>query len=236
MIVVTGTGLEWYDILGRLALAAFLGALVGVERESSGQDAGFRTHLLLALGAALFGIISVGAFDQFITDDPTNVRFDPTRLASYVVAGVGFIGGGVIIKHAGTVRGITTAASLWAAAAIGLAAGVGFWIGAVSTVIIAIVALAGLRPLSNWILRVGRQPRSLVIVARTGAAADVLHRVHEVATSSVRSMQVGEGSDVGMTELRVQFWTRPDEQLVERIIHLVTADFDNDVLSISLNP
>lgn len=235
MIAAAGADLEWYEIVGRLVLAAGLGALVGIERESSGQDAGFRTHLLLALGAALFGVTSVGAFDQFVTDDTTNLRVDVTRIASYVVAGVGFIGGGVIVKHAGTVRGITTAASLWTAAAIGLAVGVGFWIGAVTAVIIAIVALAALKPLSNWIDRRSHQPRSLVIVTRNAkVGADVLSAVREVASSSVRSMHLGEGQDDGTTELAVQLWARPDDATLGRIIERLEADFGTDVRSIAL--
>src|SRR4029078_12184913 len=78
----------------RVVGGALLGAVVGIERESAGQEGGFRTHLLLAAGAALFSVASVGAFDSFITDSDTNVQIDVTRIASYVAAGIGFIGGG----------------------------------------------------------------------------------------------------------------------------------------------
>ncbi|MGB0115114.1 MAG: MgtC/SapB family protein, partial [Ilumatobacteraceae bacterium] len=122
--------------------------------EVDGQDAGLRTHLLLALGAALFGAVSVGAFDQFVGDPAdTNVRIDVTRIASYVAAGIGFIGGGAIIKHRGAVSGITTATSLWTAAAVGLAVGVGFWVAAVTATVIALTALLGLKPFSAWLRR-----------------------------------------------------------------------------------
>lgn len=105
---------------------ALLGGAIGVEREFAGRDAGFRTHFLLSLGSALFEVISVGAFDDFVsTRATTNVSIDVTRIASYVAPGVGFIGGEAILEHCGTVRGITTATSLWAAAAVGLASGVG---------------------------------------------------------------------------------------------------------------
>ena len=122
-----------------------------------GQDAGLRTHLLLSLGAALFGLISVGAFSDFVVaPDASNVRIDVTRVASYVAAGIGFIGGGTILKHRGTVTGITTATSLWTTAAVGLAVGLGFWVGAVTATILAVVALRGLKPLSNRLARHGR--------------------------------------------------------------------------------
>jgi putative Mg2+ transporter-C (MgtC) family protein len=228
-------GLEWYDVVGRLSLAAVLGAIVGMERESSGQDAGFRTHLLLALGAALFGVVSVGAFDSFITDAGTNARVDVTRIASYVAAGVGFIGGGAILKHAGAVRGITTATSLWTAAAVGLAAGVGFWIGAVAATVLALVALAVLKPLSDWIGRRSHPPRSLVIVVRNSAVgAKVLARVHEITATSVRSMQLGDGHDGDDTEVAVQFWTRPDDQVITALIERLDDEFGPDVRSVSL--
>ncbi len=235
MIAQIEAGLQWYDVVGRLTLAAGLGAVVGLERESSGQDAGFRTHLLLALGAALFGIVSVGAFDAFITDARTNVQVDVTRIASYVAAGVGFIGGGAILKHAGAVRGITTATSLWTAAAVGLAVGVGFWLGAVTATVLALVALAALKPLSDWIGRRSRPPRSLVIVVRNSAVgAQVLGRVHDVVATSVRSMQLGEGHTGDDTELAVRFWTRPDDQLIADLIERLDDEFGSDVRSVSL--
>ena len=234
VLAAIGADLQWYEIVARLSLAAVLGAVVGFERESAGQDAGLRTHLLLALGAALFGVVSVGAFDSFITGASTNVRVDVTRIASYVAAGVGFIGGGVILKHAGEVRGITTATSLWTAAAVGLAAGVGFWIGAVTATVLTLVALAVLRPLSNWIGRRAHPPRSLVIVVRDSATgAAVLGRVHEIVTTSVRSVQLGEGHD-DSTELAVQFWTRPDDQVIEQLVERLTTEFGADVRSVSL--
>jgi putative Mg2+ transporter-C (MgtC) family protein len=148
------------EVIGFLVLATLLGGILGVERELDGQDAGLRTHLLLSLGAALFGLISVGAFSDFVADpDVSNVRIDVTRVASYVAAGIGFIGGGTILKHRGTVTGITTATSLWTTAAVGLAVGLGFWVGAVTATILAVVALRGLKPLSN---RLGRRDRTSV--------------------------------------------------------------------------
>src|SRR6187200_1807672 len=135
---MNGADLSTLDVVVRVVVGALLGAVVGIERESAGQEAGFRTHLLLATGAALFGVASVGAFDSFVTERAaTNIQIDVTRIASYVAAGVGFIGGGVIVKHQGSVRGITTASSVWVAAAIGLSAGLGFWAGAVSATLIA---------------------------------------------------------------------------------------------------
>jgi len=134
--------------VARLGLAAVFGAIVGLERQADGHEAGVRTHMLLALGSALFGALSVGAFSSFITTrNATDVSFDPSRIASYVAAGVGFLGGGTILKQADRVKGLTTASSLWVVAAIGLASGLGFWSGAVAATIIAAAVLLAEKPL-----------------------------------------------------------------------------------------
>ena len=107
------------EIIGRLALAAFLGYLVGLERALAGQAAGERTHSLAAVGAATFGLISVAGF----------AGADPTRVASGVVTGLGFLGAGMILKSAGEeVRGLTTAAGIWAVGGSGLAIGMGLYL------------------------------------------------------------------------------------------------------------
>jgi putative Mg2+ transporter-C (MgtC) family protein len=136
----------------RIAIAAGLGGALGIEREFDNKDAGFRTHLLLAVGAAVFGVVSVAAFDTFVDRTAaTNVRVDVTRIASYVAAGVGFIGGGAILKSGRNVRGLTTAASLWTAAAIGLTAGLGLLLVALGATVLSLVALFVLRPVSRRI-------------------------------------------------------------------------------------
>ena len=104
------------EIFGQLALATFLGALIGVERELARKTAGMRTFALVALGSALFTIISQFAFASFV-----GTSFDPSRIASQVVVGIGFIGAGSIIFSQSRVRGLTTAAGLWVSAAIGMA-------------------------------------------------------------------------------------------------------------------
>jgi len=116
----------------RLALALALGALVGLEREYHLQPAGFRTHGLVALGAALFTLISAYAFPDA----------DPTRIAAQIVTGIGFIGAGTILHHRGSVRGLTTAASLWAVAAIGMTAGAGLAVLALVGTGLVLVALS----------------------------------------------------------------------------------------------
>jgi len=118
----------------RLSLGLALGAAIGIERELHRQPAGFRTHSLVALGAALFTIISAYGF---IGD-----AIDPTRITAQIVSGIGFIGAGTILQHRGNIRGLTTAASLWAVAAIGMAAGAGMVVMAVVGTVLILVVLA----------------------------------------------------------------------------------------------
>jgi putative Mg2+ transporter-C (MgtC) family protein len=176
-------------MVGRLLLAALLGAVIGAEREASGQDAGLRTHLMLALGASLFGLISVGAWDDFFaTTNASNYRVDVTRVASYVAAGIGFIGGGAILKQGGGVRGLTTASSLWVAAAAGLACGVGFWIPAVVATAAALLSLVALRPVRTVVARIGQgRTGNLVVHLRDERAfADLVRTLSEGAPTPVQ--------------------------------------------------
>lgn len=169
------------EVIVRLVVATALGAGIGLERELDGQDAGMRTHGLLALGAGLFGVVSTGAFGDFVTvGTVSNVQVDVTRIASYVAAGVGFLAGGAIVKQSDRVRGLTTAASLWSVAALGLAAGLGFWIGAITAAAITLAMLLLERPLVG--LRVRKWQRSISIVVRAdGDTSAVLAMVMPAA-------------------------------------------------------
>src|SRR5438552_10012519 len=141
--------LNWDESLLRLALAAILGGLIGVERELREREAGLRTHLLVALGSALFTIVGAYGFHSFLASGQSVVRADPTRIAAQIVTGIGFLGAGAIIRQGLSVRGLTTAATLWVVAAVGLAAGAGYYSGAVITTIVALVALGPLRTLGH---------------------------------------------------------------------------------------
>lgn len=111
------------DFAARLIVAAALGGLVGAEREIHGHPAGIRTHMLVALGSALFTVLSIHGFGQ-----GPGSGIDPTRIAAQIVTGIGFLGAGAILKDGVVIRGLTTAASLWATAAVGLATGAGEYV------------------------------------------------------------------------------------------------------------
>ena len=134
-------GMEWTFIL-RLLVAGLLGTVIGLDREYRVKDAGFRTHFLVSLGSALIMIVSQWGFGEILREP--GVRLDPSRIAAQVVSGIGFIGAGTIIFHKQIVRGLTTAASLWATAGIGLAVGSGMYIVAIAATVLTLVALEGL--------------------------------------------------------------------------------------------
>ncbi len=153
------------EIIIRLVAAAVLGSLIGFERERLDWVAGLRTHMLVCLGSALAAIISAFGF-QDILGAPA-VALDPSRIAAQVISGIGFLGAGTILflRHE-IVRGLTTAAGLWAVAAIGLAIGTGLYLAAVVSTGIALIILAGLRPLERWMFRRKNLKQIDITVAR----------------------------------------------------------------------
>lgn len=130
------------EVVVRLLIAAAFGGLLGLERERRDHPAGLRTHMLVAVGACLFALVSAFGFGDFTGESAdTALRADVTRISSQIVVGIGFLGGGTILRYRGTVKGLTTAAGLWVTAAVGLAVAMGFWAGASAAVGIALVSL-----------------------------------------------------------------------------------------------
>ena len=162
-----------WDFVWRLVLAAIFGTIIGLDREYREKEAGFRTHFLVSLGSALMMIVSQYGFSEILTHD--GVSLEPSRIAAQVVSGIGFIGAGTIIFNHQIVRGLTTAASLWATAGIGLTAGAGMsWL-ALAATILTLVALEGL----SLVFRSLGSRRMVVVFSasdRTGVA-DTLDRI-----------------------------------------------------------
>ena len=140
------------DLALRLTVGLILGALIGFERELHRQPAGFRTHSLVSLGAALFTVVSAFGF--------AGDTVDPTRIAAQIVSGIGFIGAGTILQYRGHIRGLTTAASLWSVAAIGTAAGAGLYLVAVIGTVLILIILSLLDSVENFAKRRLRLPPS----------------------------------------------------------------------------
>jgi putative Mg2+ transporter-C (MgtC) family protein len=147
-------------LLARIGLAFGLGFLLGLEREVKGHEAGLRTHILVCLGACLFTL--AGAYGmplEALTQFSGAARVDVARVASQVVVGIGFLGGGAILRQGNTVRGLTTAAGLWIAAAIGLSCALGFFAPALIVTGFALFALLFFKPLEAWAARAGKRAR-----------------------------------------------------------------------------
>ena len=136
-----------FQIILRLALAAVLSGVIGFEREVHGRAAGLRTHILVCVGSALIMLTSLYIFDIYIS----RVLLDPTRLATGVITGIGFLGAGTIIRSGASIKGLITAASIWAVAGVGLAVGCGFYIGAFATTAIMLIALLFLRKVEDTV-------------------------------------------------------------------------------------
>lgn len=191
--------MEW-NLIGRLCVAGAFGTVIGLDREYRFKDAGFRTHFLVALGSALLMVVSQYGFDELLATH-AGLRFDPSRVAAQVVSGIGFIGAGTIIIHRQFVRGLTTAASLWATAAIGLAAGVRmYWLAGAAT----LLTLFGLEALSLFFGGLGRRRTMIVYSTSDRTTVDALFaalaaRKFVVASYEVETLHAAEGRTYRVT-------------------------------------
>ena len=174
-----------WDFVWRLVLAALFGTIIGLDREYREKEAGFRTHFLVSLGSALMMIVSQYGFSEILTHD--GVSLDPSRIAAQVVSGIGFIGAGTIIIHRQLVRGLTTAASLWATAGIGLAAGAHMYIVAGAATAL---TLFGLEVLTLVFGGLGRRRTMIVFSASKKEFIDAMFERLESKDYSVISYEV----------------------------------------------
>jgi putative Mg2+ transporter-C (MgtC) family protein len=179
-------------LIVRLLGAAVLGAVIGVEREWSEQQAGLRTHIAVALGAALFGAVSTLGFQEFDQARARTVlQADVTRVASNVAVGIGFLGAGLIFRQGHTVKNLTTAASLWVVAAIGLSAGVGNMSMAIVATLVLLVSLVLLRPVRTLLRRRGDEPTYLrVVLTERPAVGEVVAAVDAADDVELRRVEV----------------------------------------------
>ena len=216
--------LNWDESLLRLTLAAVLGGLIGVERELREREAGLRTHLLVSLGSALFTIVGAYGFNAFLNTGASVVRADPTRIAAQIVTGIGFLGAGAIIRQGLSVRGLTTAATLWVVAAVGLAAGAGYYSVAVITTGLVLVALYPLRIVAYKMLSPFRPEDGRLLVALPageppGRVVDEIERLG----ARISSLDVIQEGDRRLLELDVVL---PRDTAVPHLVSRI-ADLDN---------
>lgn len=197
------------DIVLRLFVAAVLGSVVGLQREWKDRSAGLRTHALISLGSALIVLVSAYGFMDVLQME--HIRLAPSRMAAQVVSGVEFLAVGIIIFRRDAVRGLSTAASIWVVAAIGLAAGTGLFVVAFVGVALDLIVLAGLDPLERRFFTQHR-PRSLSVTMRRNKAA----------LSSVEAVLRSAGMDLDFMRIRPEAGS--DEDRMEVFFKRVQSD------------
>ena len=182
------------EFVFRLFVAGVLGALVGLDREYRAKEAGYRTHFLVSLGSALVMIISQHGFDGVLHE--VGVGLDPSRVASQVVTGIGFIGAGTIILHKQTVRGLTTAAGIWATSGIGLTIGAGMYVLGISATVLTLI---GLEVLSLLFKKVGMKSLSVEFSTNNKDTIDSVAKSFNSKDFHIVSYQMNEKTDSGLT-------------------------------------
>lgn len=182
------------EFVFRLFVAGVLGALVGLDREYRAKEAGYRTHFLVSLGSALIMIISQHGFDGVLHE--VGVGLDPSRVASQVVTGIGFIGAGTIILHKQTVRGLTTAAGIWATSGIGLTIGAGMYVLGISATVLTLI---GLEVLSLLFKKVGMKSLSVEFSTNNKDTIDSVAKSFNSKDFHIVSYQMNEKTDSGLT-------------------------------------
>jgi putative Mg2+ transporter-C (MgtC) family protein len=221
---------EQFDISIRLVIASVLGAAIGLERELHAHPAGMRTHLLVSLGSAAFTVLSIFFFESPAAPNGS-LPTDPSRIAAQIVSGIGFLGAGAILKYGTSVRGLTTAASLWATAGVGMAAGAGAWVVAVVTTVLIVFSLGPL----NWVIsRFRLRGQDLVRLRVLAVKLEALGAISRTLTANkidiagVSSQRLGKGRYEIELELRPPPGTKQ-----ETIIAAVSSVADVEILESS---
>ncbi|HWG57015.1 MAG TPA: MgtC/SapB family protein [Gaiellaceae bacterium] len=195
----------------RLGLAAVLAGAIGFERELREQEAGLRTHMLVCVGATMFMLVGVYAWADMPLGQDIGVIVDPSRVASYVVSGIGFLGAGAIIRHGINVRGLTTAASLWVVAAIGVAVGAGMYAFSVATTALVLLALWPLAQLKHFLQAKQETTRRVGVTLESGGRVSSVLAAVEQREYEVTSVEVRE--EEGARRVDVLIVTQADDTL-----------------------
>jgi putative Mg2+ transporter-C (MgtC) family protein len=209
------------EVVARVVLAAVLGGAIGLERELREREAGLRTHLLVSVGAALFTLVSAYAWTDWHFSNREGIVFDPTRIAAQIVSGIGFLGAGAIIRQGLSIRGLTTAATLWVVAAIGMASGVGYYEAAVVTTALVLISLWPLRLLAyRMSIRFRPEEGRLAVELSSGASAVSVLEAVERAGADVKGLEFEDEGDRRRVDLRVRLGTeRTAAELIDALTH-----------------
>ncbi|MWV47295.1 magnesium transporter MgtC [Paenibacillus sp. HJL G12] len=194
----------WYidnvHILLRLLLSVLLGGLVGLERERSNHAAGLRTHILVCMGSTLIIMLSIYGFSEFVHE--VNIRIDPARLASAVITGIGFLGAGTILFTGKSITGLTTAASVWVIAAVGLSIGAGFYFASIAATFLILLTLVVFNKLEQRYIRGSKLHLVTVYAISEPQLLESISGLLEGEGITVKKAIVNERSNVAYGELQ----------------------------------
>ncbi len=187
------------EIVFRLLISAIMGGLIGIEREANNRPAGLRTHVLVTIGSTLIMLISIDGFD-FLGPDRMG---DPARLAAQVVSGIGFLGAGTIMRTGNSISGLTTAASLWVCAGIGLGVGAGYYLGSIITGVIVLLTLMTLRHFERKLIRRKYTTVEVLAVNRPRIIGEigVVFGNHNISIKDIRILNDGPRDEEGENKL-----------------------------------
>ena len=206
-----------WEVVVRLALATLLGCVIGLERERMERGAGLRTHALVCVGAALCMLVSQFGFEDLLRQSPAHVDLDPSRVAAQVVSGVGFLCAGTIILRSDIVRGLTTAASIWTVAGVGLAVGGGLYVPAVIGAAFCLFILAGLRPVEDRIFADRLRHLIVVIADRDPTLLSSVIAAVQNAGLHIHHTVVEPGKTDGEDFIELQLNLATSEQLISLV-------------------
>jgi putative Mg2+ transporter-C (MgtC) family protein len=209
--------LERYNLVLRLLLAAALGGMIGLEREHSGKPAGFRTNMLICLGAAL--ITEVSYIVAFNANTQLGANADTGRIAAQIVSGIGFLGAGTILHTRGTVQGLTTAATLWVVAAIGMAVGARAYLAAMISTTLVMAALMLLGRVEDHLIPRRPAERNIDVTLKANADTGLIERILVAAGFSVETMSIRKDAPF----IRACFHVRGEANMWEPTIHKLLA-------------
>lgn len=192
------------QVIIRLVLSAFLGSVVGLERERHDKAAGLRTHMLVCVGSALIMMVSAYGFNEVLGREAT--ALDPSRVAAQVVSGIGFLGAGIIIFRRDVVVGLTTAAGIWAISGVGLAVGGGLYVHGIIATALIMMVIAAIRPIERLLRTDSKHPNLILSVNRHTPIFMIEDAVHS-SSAAITSIEVSPAEDAD--EYTVQITLNP---------------------------
>jgi putative Mg2+ transporter-C (MgtC) family protein len=214
-----------HEVIARLVLGTLIGGIIGIERQIHGRPAGFRTHILVCIASVL--IMLVSEYYQISSIDSSYVRIDPGRIAAGALAGVGFIGAGVVLKTGFTIQGLTTAACIWVVSAMGLAIGSGLYLAGIVTFLITILTLSLLRIAERNMPKLSY--RFVDVAADLSADEQQIIAIIEKNGLSIENIDYEQCSDIGMMKFHFTVSFNRYRSLKSLVDELSSLTFTNKV-------